>query len=75
MVRKNVCVCDPAVPQELDTPGLPYLACIHSFEVSRTSTHQYFLYHTRSYHKRVRNPLGVPFFSLPESNEARVLHH
>ena len=35
----KMCVCDPAVPQELDTPGLPYLACIHSSEVARTSTH------------------------------------
>ena len=72
MVWKNVCVCDPAVPQELDTPGLPCLASLHSFKVSRTSIHQYFLYHTREaiYHKRVRNPLGVAFFSLPESNEA-----
>ena len=35
----SVCVSDPAVPQELDTPGLPYLACIHSSEVARTSTH------------------------------------
>ena len=24
---------------EPDTPGLPYLACIHSSEVARTSTH------------------------------------
>ena len=30
---------DPAVPQELDTPGLPYLACIHSSEVARISTY------------------------------------
>ena len=37
MVWKNI--CDPAVAQELDTPGLTYLACIHSFEVVRTSTH------------------------------------
>ena len=46
MVWKNVCLCvyvsgHTAVPQELDTPGLPYLACtcIHSFEVATTSTH------------------------------------
>ena len=25
----SVCVCDPAVLQELDTPGLPYLAPPH----------------------------------------------
>ena len=35
----SVRVSDPAVPQELDTPGLPYMACIHSSEVARTSTH------------------------------------
>ena len=38
MVWKNVClcvcVCDPVVPQDLNTPGLPYLVCIHSSEVA-----------------------------------------
>ena len=32
-------VCGPAVPQELDTPGLPYFACIHSSDMTRASTH------------------------------------
>ena len=37
--KKSVCVSGhPAVPQELDTPGLPYLACIHFSKVARTST-------------------------------------
>ena len=71
----SVCVSDPIVPQELDTHGLQYLACIHSSEVARTSTRKYFLYHTRSYQKRVRYTLDVASFSLPTSNEARVLHH
>ena len=72
---KNVCVClhDPAVPQELDTHGLPYMAaCIHSSKVARMSTHQYFFYYTRSYQKlkkRVRNLLGMASFSLPTSNK------
>ena len=30
---------------------LPYLTCMHSSKVARTSTNQYFLYHTRSYQK------------------------
>ena len=34
-----VCVCDPAAPQKLDTPRLPYLACIDSSEVARPSAH------------------------------------
>ena len=34
----SVCVSDPALPQKLDTSGLPYLACIQSSEVARTST-------------------------------------
>ena len=39
-LEKCACVrvCDPAVPQELNTPGVPYLACIHSCEVARMST-------------------------------------
>ena len=44
MVWINVCVCvcvcvcwDAAVPQELDTPGLPYLARIHSSKVALTN--------------------------------------
>ena len=37
--KMSVCVSDPAVPQELDTFGLPYLAYIHSSKVARTSTH------------------------------------
>ena len=79
MVWKNVCVCvcacmcDPAVPHELDTPGLPYLACIHSFKVAITSTHKYFLYYTRSYRKGLSRR-GF-FQTLPASNKARVLHH
>ena len=35
----SVCVSDSALLKKLDTPGLPYLACIHSSEVARTSTH------------------------------------
>ena len=52
-VKISVCVSvsDSALPQKLDTPGLPYLACIHSSEVARTSTHYYFLHNTRSYQK------------------------
>ena len=37
--KMSVHVSDPAVPQELDTPGLSYLAHMHFFEVARTSTH------------------------------------
>ena len=40
--KMSACVSGhTAVPRELDTPGIPYLACIHiySMEVARTSTH------------------------------------
>ena len=38
--KMSVCVSGPtAVPQELDTLGLPYLACTHSSKVARMNTH------------------------------------
>ena len=74
-VSRCVCVSDPAVPQKLDTPGLPYLACIHSSEVVRMSTSKNFFTVLEAI-KRARKLLGVASSVFQTAfNEARVLHH